>query len=538
MPDQTNSLGFYDYIIVGAGSAGCVLANRLSATNDKSVLLLEAGGKDNYFWVHVPIGYLYTMNNPKTDWCLETESELGLNGRSLSYPRGKVLGGCSSINGMIYMRGQSRDYDHWRQLGNYGWSWDDVLPYFLRSEDYIHGSDQWHGEGGEWRVENQRLSWEILSAFEEAAVEFGIPRTDDFNRGNNHGVGYFQVNQKRGVRWSASKAFLNPVKHRKNLTIITKAHASAINFNNNKRASSVSFVKEGSLYEASCRKEVILSSGAIGSPQLLEMSGVGNPSVLNSHGIKVVHPLSGVGENLQDHLQMRMVYKVYGAKTLNEMANTFWGKASMAMRYAIFRSGPLSMAPSQMGCFIKSDKDQETPNLEYHVQPLSAEVLGTSLHKFPAVTASVCNLRPQSRGSVHLKDKKYDSAPIIKPNYLSSDHDKMVAVDGIKITRQICSQPSLKKYRPIEIKPGSDLERDDELLKAAGDIGTTIFHPVGTCKMGNDQQSVVDDRLSVRGLSGLRVVDASIMPTITSGNTNSPVIMIAEKAADMILKNT
>ena len=534
MAGTRQNLGTYDYVIVGAGSAGCVLANRLSADADARVLLLEAGGRDNYFWIHVPVGYLYTMNNPRTDWCLKTEAEPGLNGRALAYPRGKVLGGCSSINGMIYMRGQARDYDQWRQLGNAGWGWDDVLPYFRRSEDYVHGADDMHGTGGEWRVEEQRLSWEILSAFEEAAVQAGIPRTRDFNRGNNEGVGYFQVNQRRGVRWSTSKAFLRPVRNRPNLDVFTHAHASRIRLGRDRRVEALEFDRAGVPCEVEVSGELLLAAGAIGSPQILELSGIGNPEVLQRHGIAVEHELEGVGGNLQDHLQVRMVYKVRNAKTLNQKANSVLGRASMAMQYALFRSGPLSMAPSQMGCFTKSDDAQATPNLEYHVQPLSTEALGEALHPFPGVTTSVCNLRPQSRGTSHIRDADYRSAPAIKPNYLSAPADRLIAAEGIRLTRRICAQPALAKYQPEEFKPGADIASDEQLAKAAGDIATTIFHPVGTCKMGDDPLSVVDERLRVRGIGGLRVVDAAVMPTITSGNTNSPVIMIAEKAADMI----
>ncbi len=531
--DTDNALGAFDYVIVGAGSAGCVLANRLSADPDVSVLLLEAGGRDNYFWIHVPIGYLYTMNNPRTDWCFQTEAEDGLNGRALAYPRGRVLGGCSSINGMIYMRGQARDYDQWRQLGNAGWSWDDVLPYFRRSEDYSHGADDLHGAGGEWRVEEMRLSWEILDAFRAAAAEVGIPNTDDFNRGNNEGCGYFQVNQKRGVRWSTATAFLKPVRDRRNLTVLTRAQAKRITFDG-RRASGVEIALKGADRHVTARREVILASGAVGSPQLLQLSGVGPGALLRDVGLPVVRDLKGVGENLQDHLQIRLAYKVRNTHTLNERANSLIGKLGMGLEYFLFRRGPLTMAPSQLGAFARSDPSRETPNLEYHVQPLSLEKFGEPLHPFPAFTASVCNLRPESRGSIRIKSPDPLAPPAIRPNYLSAPADRRVAADAIKLTRAICAAPAMARFRPEEFKPGSEYESDSELAKAAGDVGTTIFHPVGTAKMGDDGMAVVDARLKVHGLDGLRVVDASVMPTITSGNTNAPVIMIAEKAADMI----
>ncbi len=533
--EPANTLGQFDYVIVGAGSAGCVLANRLSADPDVSVLLLEAGGRDNYIWIHIPVGYLYTMNNPRTDWCLSTEPEAGLNGRALSYPRGKVLGGCSSINGMIYMRGQARDYDQWRQFGNAGWSWDDVLPYFRRSEDnqIVSGADEMHGTGGEWRVERGPLTWPILDAFREAAAEVGLPKTEDFNRGDNLGCGYFQVNQKNGVRWSTAKAFLRPARNRPNLTVLTEAQALGLTLDG-RRVTGLEVRHRGETKRVEARGEAILASGAIGSPQLLQLSGIGPGELLQSHGIAVRHALPGVGGNLQDHLQIRTVFKVSGTKTLNGPANSLIGRALMAVQYALTRRGPLAMAPSQLGAFAKSDEARETANLEYHVQPLSTDKLGAALHPFNAFTASVCNLRPDSRGTVTIKSADPLSAPAIQPNYLSTPSDRQVAADAIRLTRRICAAPAMKRFAPEEFRPGIGIESDEDLARAAGDIGTTIFHPVGTCKMGQDDHAVVDERLRVHGIEGLRVVDASIMPTITSGNTNSPTIMIAEKASDMI----
>ena len=534
MPDQeAKHLGSFDYVIVGAGSAGCVLANRLSADANVSVLLLEAGGKDNYIWIHIPIGYLYTQNNPRTDWCFTTEPEEGLNGRILNYPRGRVLGGCSAINGMIYMRGQARDYDQWRQMGNLGWGWDDVLPYFKRSEDQARGPDAFHGVGGEWRVEEMRLSWEILDAFCAAAAELGIPSTDDFNRGDNEGCGYFQVNQKKGVRWTTAKAFLRPAMGRPNLTVLTHAQARRIRFAA-RRAAGVELWHRGAPAYAAAKGEVILSTGSIGSPQLLQLSGVGPAALLRAHGIPVLHDLPGLGENLQDHLQIRMVFKVKNTRTLNEQANSLLGRVWMGMEYALFKRGPLTMAPSQLGGFVKSDASRETPNLEYHVQPLSLDKFGDPLHPFPAFTASVCNLRPESRGYARIKSPDPNAAPAIKPNYLAAPADRQVAAVAIRLTRRICAGRAMARFSPEEFRPGPQFRTDAELAREAGNIGSTIFHPVGTCKMGRDNMAVVDERLSVRGLEGLRVVDASIMPTITSGNTNAPTIMIAEKASDMI----
>ena len=525
--------GAFDYVIVGAGTAGCCLANRLSADPDVRVALLEAGGRDNWFWIHVPVGYLYTQNHPRTDWCFKTEAEAGLNGRALNYPRGRVLGGCSSINGMIYMRGQARDYDLWRQLGNAGWSWDEVLPYFKRSEDHYKGADDFHGSGGEWRVEAQRLKWEILDAFRAAAAECGIPPTDDFNRGNNEGCGYFQVNQKRGVRWSSAKAFLRPVLKRPNLKVLTGAQAERLLLEG-RRVTGLDFLEAGQPRRVTARRAVILAAGAVGSVQILELSGIGNPAVLQQHGIEVRHALPGVGENLQDHLQMRMIFKVEGTTTLNQRAGNLLGKAGMGLEYLLFRRGPLSMAPSQLGAFTKSDPARETPDLQYHVQPLSLDKFGDPLHAFPAFTASVCNLRPESRGTIHIRSGDFRDPPLIRPNYLSAPGDRLVAAAAIRLTRRIAKAPALGRFKPVEYKPGAEIDSDEALAVAAGDIGTTIFHPVGTCRMGDDDRAVVDARLKVRGLEGLRIADASVMPTITSGNTNSPTLMIAEKAADMV----
>ena len=529
-----SSLGSFDYVVVGAGSAGCVLANRLSADPTVSVALLEAGGRDNYLWIHVPVGYLYTQNNPETDWCLKTEAEPGLNGRVLNYPRGRVLGGCSAINGMIYMRGQARDYDRWRQLGNAGWAWEDVLPYFKRSQHQMRGADDHHGTGGEWIVDEMRLSWEILDAFRDAAAEVGIPKTTDFNRGDNEGCGYFQVNQRRGMRLSTAQAFLKPARGRANLEVFTHAEAEGLILKDG-RAAGVALRHRGIPMQIDARGEVILAAGAIGSPQLLQVSGIGPGAVLSENGVAVAHDLPGVGENLQDHLQLRLAFKVSNTSTLNERAGSLIGRIGMALEYALFRRGPLTMAPSQLGGFAKSDPALETANLEYHVQPLSLERFGEPLHPFPAFTASVCNLRPESRGHVRIRDADARTPPAVRPNYLATEGDRRVAVEAIRLTRRIAGAKALARFVPEEFKPGPRLQSDAELAKAAGDIGTTIFHPVGTCRMGSDVMSVVDERLRVHGVGGLRVVDASVMPTITSGNTNAPTMMIAEKASDMIV---
>lgn len=531
--------GEFDYVIVGAGTAGCVLANRLTEDPDVSVLLLEAGGKDDYHWIHVPVGYLYCIGNPRTDWLYKTQAEAGLNGRSLSYPRGRVLGGSSSINGMIYMRGQREDYDEWARITNdASWSWDAVLPVFRRSEDHHGGANTWHGEGGEWRVERQRLKWKILEAFADAAQQTGIPATDDFNRGDNSGVGYFEVNQKRGIRWNASKAFLRPAMKRPNLTIITGALTERVVFEG-KRCVGVEYRGDGVSYIAKARCEVVLSAGAVNSPQLLELSGVGNGARLQELGIDVVHDVRGVGENLQDHLQLRMAFRVQHVRTLNTASAHWWGKLMIGMQYALFQSGPMSMSPSQLGAFAKSDPSDGSltrPDLEYHVQPLSLDRFGEPLHRFNAFTASVCHLRPTSRGSIHIASPDAAVAPAIAPNYLSTDYDRHVAVNALRLTRRIAAAPALAPYRPHEILPGLAYQTEEELQDAAGNVGTTIFHPVGTCRMGtaDDPGAVVDSRLRVRGVEGLRVVDASVMPVITSGNTNSPTLMIAERASDML----
>jgi choline dehydrogenase-like flavoprotein len=535
MPSQN-----YDYIIVGAGTAGCLLANRLSADPKVRVALLEAGGKDNYPWIHIPVGYLYLMGNPRTDWGFKTAQEPGLNGRSLAYPRGRVLGGCSSINDMIYMRGQARDYDLWRQMGNPGWAWDDVLPYFKKHEDQwaleTEAFDDLHARGGEWRVELARIRWEILDAFLEAAAEAGIPKVGDFNRGNNEGCGYFHVNQKTGVRWNTSKGFLRPVRHRANLDIETDAMVERLVLDG-KRVTGLVMRQHSHRRTISAAREVILAAGAIGSPQILQLSGIGSGAALKPFGIEMRHELKNVGENLQDHLQVRCAYKVSGVKTMNERFQSLTQRAAFAAQYVFARRGPMTMAPSQLGAFVKSDPSRETPNLQYHVQPLTLPKFGEPLDPFPAFTASVANIRPTSRGFVRITSPDPDAHPEIRPNYLSTEEDRRVASDAIRVTRNIVSMPSLAQFRPEEFRPGPQIQGDDELAKAAGDIATTIFHPVGTCKMGIDDQAVVDPRLKVRGLQGLRVADASIMPTITSGNTNSPTLMIAEKAATMILED-
>ena len=526
----------FHYVIVGAGTAGCLLANRLSADPDVKVLLLEAGGRDDWIWIRIPVGYLYCINNPRTDWCYKTEPEEGLNGRSIIYARGKVLGGCSSINAMVYMRGQSRDYDEWARLtGDSSWRWDEVLPLFKKSEDYYRGADDAHGAGGEWRVEQQRLSWEILNAYRAAMIEAGIPSTEDFNRGDNEGCGYFLVNQRRGVRLNTARAFLHPIAKRPNLTVLTGAHVQKLRFEG-RRCTGVAFAHNGRDEIATSAVETILSAGSIGSPQILQLSGIGPAALLKQHDISVVHDLSGVGENLQDHLQLRLGFKVKNVVTLNQRVHSMFGKMSMGVEYALFRTGPLTMAPSQLGGFTRSAPEHATPNVEFHVQPLTLDKFGEPLHRFPAFTASVCNLRPTSRGYVRIRSGDPHAPPAINCRYLTTDEDRKVAADSLRLARRIAAQPALAKYQPEEFMPGPAFQTDEELVHAAGNVGTTIFHPVSTCKMGSadDRLAVVDSRLRVHGVGGLRIVDASIMPTITSGNTNSPTLMIAEKAAGMV----
>ena len=561
----------FDYVIIGAGTAGCLLANRLSADASKRVLLIEAGRRDDYHWIHIPVGYLYCMGNPRTDWMFNTEPNAGLNGRSLSYPRGKTLGGCSSINGMIYMRGQARDYDQWAQLlGDDSWTWKQSLPYFKLHEDHYQGANAMHGArgtapelmqdsatpyrqvlrhrnaGGEWRIEKQRVRWDVLDAFAQAAVQAGIPATPDFNTGDNNGVSYFDVNQKNGWRWNTAKAFLRPTCYaRPNFELWTGAQASKLLIEEATdgkaalRCTGVDIWNGQEMVTVHAKSEVILSAGSIASPQLLQLSGLGPAQLLQSKGVSVVKDMQGVGNNLQDHLQIRSVFKVKNTPTLNTMTQSLWGKARIALEYALKRTGPMSMAPSQLGAFTRSDPSRAHPNLEYHVQPLSLDAFGSPLHRFNAITASVCNLNPTSRGTAHIKTNRFEDAPAIAPNYLSTEEDRKVAADSLRVTRRILAQDALKPFAPEEYKPGVQYQSDEELAKLAGDIASTIFHPVGTTQMGrtDNPQSVVDARLKVHGVTGLRVVDAGVMPLITSGNTNSPTLMIAEKAAQWIAED-
>lgn len=552
---MTDDMTSFDYIVIGGGSAGCLMANRLSADPKNRVLLLEAGKPDNYHWIHIPVGYLYCIGNPRADWMYKTQAAKGLNGRSLLYPRGKTLGGCSSINGMIYMRGQARDYDNWAKLsGDDDWNWENSLSDFMAHEDHYkldEGADpatgdnsrfsDLHGHGGEWRIEKQRLRWDVLDSFADAAAEAGIEKTDDFNSGDNAGVGYFDVNQRSGWRWNTSKAFLRPAKSRENLTIWTEAQVETLVFdkdaNGALRCGGVVVDRGGKSVQVKAAKEVVVSAGAVNSPAILQRSGIGPAALLKKHGIEVVKDTPYVGENLQDHLQIRAVYKVKGTKTLNTLANSLVGKAKIGLEYVLKRSGPMSMSPSQLGAFTRSSPDRAHANLQYHVQPLSLEAFGDDLHNFPAMTVSVCNLNPTSRGHVRIASSNFRDAPEISPNYLDTDEDRKVAAQSLRQVREIMAQPALKAYEPKEYKPGIQYQTDEELAKLAGDIASTIFHPVGTVKMGRDDDAtaVLDPHLRMKGVKGLRVVDASVMPEITSGNTNSPTIMIAEKAAGWML---
>lgn len=529
--------GDWDYIVVGGGSAGCVLANRLTADERTRVLLLEAGGTDRYLWIHVPVGYFKTMYNPLTDWMYKTEPCPGLGNRSLDWPRGKVLGGSSAINGLLYIRGHRSDFDHWRQLGCTGWSFEDVLPYFRRAEDQERGADELHGAGGPLGVSNMRIKREICDRFIDAAVEVGVPRNDDFNGSEQDGVGYFQLTTRNGLRCSTAVGYLKPARRRSNLHVLTEAHTTQIVMDG-KRAVGVGYVRYGRKHVATARREVIVSAGAIGSPQILMLSGIGPPEHLREHGIPVLAPLSGVGKNLQDHLQVRAVYKLNRPISLNNEVRNLLGRARAALEFLFTRRGALSMGASQVCAFVRTRPGLIAPDVQFHVQPLSTGKLGEDLHDFPGVTFSTCQLRPESRGEILLRSPDPFDYPAIHPNYLATELDRQTQIDGLRFSRRIAAAKPLAEVIAEEYLPGVDVQSDDDMLEAVRRNSQTIYHPVGTCKMGWDPLAVVDDRLRVHGVAGLRVVDASIMPTLTSGNTNAPTIMIAEKASDLIMEDS
>ena len=526
----------YDYIVVGAGSAGCVLANRLSEDQSVRVLLLEAGGPDTNPWIHIPVGYFKTLHNPNTDWCYKTEPEAELKHRKLDWPRGKGLGGSSSINGLLYVRGQAEDYDNWAQAGNTGWAYDDVLPLFKRSESYEPGGNDHHGADGGLAVSKIRAKSQISEAFIDAAVQMGVPRTDDYNGPVQEGVAYFDQTAKRGLRCSSAKAFLKPIRSRQNLTVTTFAQTQALVFaeDNPKQVTGVRFNQNGAIRTARLAPggEVILSAGAIGSPQLLELSGIGQPEVLAAAGVALRHELAGVGEALQDHLQIRLVFET-NVPTLNDMINSPLGKMKIGLQYALGRSGPMSLGASQVAIFAKSMAGLDTPDIQFHFQPLSADKPGLVMHPFSGFTSSVCQLRPESRGHIHISSADPDMYPRIVPNYLSATADQLCAIRAVRFARAMAEQPALKPFVVREHTVINDMSTDEDHLEVARQYAQTIYHPTSTCRMGTDSSAVVDPRLKVYGIENLRIADASIMPSIVSGNTNAPAIMIGEKAADL-----